>query len=164
MDKIDTQYYIRKAKKIDQYRNFYAKSHKVTIEEAIADSEKYQVANRLERERGRKYPYCDCSILMHGLLPDYKNNNYFKFIAGKNKRRNPMDMFVNYAPVIVVVLMFLLHERIVVTPEQLEKKHREILSEIEQRFTTKNSFEDLKGQFSEMKDKIDKIYDCLILK
>ena len=75
-----------------------------------------------------------------------------------------MDMFVNYAPVIVVVLMFLLHERIVVTPEQLEKKHREILSEIEQRFTTKNSFEDLKGQFSEMKDKIDKIYDCLILK
>ena len=75
-----------------------------------------------------------------------------------------MDMFVNYAPVIVVVLMFLLHERIVVTPEQLEKKHREILSEIEQRFTTKNSFEDLKGQFSEMKDKIDKIYDCLIIK
>lgn len=75
-----------------------------------------------------------------------------------------MEVFVNYAPVIVVVLMFLLHERIVVTPEQLEKKHREILSEIEKRFTTKNSFEDLKSQFCEMKDKIDKIYDCLILK
>jgi hypothetical protein len=74
-----------------------------------------------------------------------------------------MEMFVNYAPVIVVVLMFLLQERIVVTPEQLEKKHREILTEVEKRFATKNSFEDLKGQFSEMKDKIDKIYDCLIL-
>ena len=74
-----------------------------------------------------------------------------------------MDIFVNYAPVIVVVLMFLLQQKIVVTPEQLEKKHREILSEIEKRFTHKNSFEDLKSQFSEMKDKIDKIYDCLIL-
>lgn len=56
----------------DQWNNMYAKSHKVTIEEAIADSERDQVANRLGRERGRKYPYCDCSILMHDLLPDYK--------------------------------------------------------------------------------------------
>lgn len=56
----------------DQWNNMYAKSHKVTIEEAIADSERDQVANRLRRERGRKYPYCDCSILMHDLLPDYK--------------------------------------------------------------------------------------------
>ncbi len=74
-----------------------------------------------------------------------------------------MEMFVNYAPVIVVVLMFLIQERIVVTPEQLEKKHREILNEVEKRFATQNSFEDLKNQFTEMKDKIDKIYDCLIL-
>lgn len=56
----------------DQWNNMYAKSHKVTIEEAIADSERDQAANRLGRERGRKYPYCDCSILMHDLLPDYK--------------------------------------------------------------------------------------------
>lgn len=58
--------------KFDQWNNVYAKSHKVSIEEAIADSERDQVANRLGRERGRKYPYCDCSILMHDLLPDYK--------------------------------------------------------------------------------------------
>ncbi len=74
-----------------------------------------------------------------------------------------MEVFVNYAPIIVVVLMFIIHERIVVTPEQLEKKHREILTEVEKRFATINSFEDLKSQFVEMKDKIDKIYDCLIL-
>ena len=42
------------------------------IEEAIADSQRDQAANRLGRERRRKYPYCDCSILMHDLLPDYK--------------------------------------------------------------------------------------------
>lgn len=58
--------------KFDQWHNMYARYHKVTVEEAIADSERDQVANRLGRERGRKYPYCDCSILMNDLLPDYK--------------------------------------------------------------------------------------------
>ena len=75
-----------------------------------------------------------------------------------------MEKFLYYAPILVVVLIFLINERIVVTPEQLEKKHREILREIEKRFTTINSFEGLKSQFTDMKDKIDKIYDCLILK
>ena len=75
-----------------------------------------------------------------------------------------MEHFVNYAPIILVVLMFFIQERIFVTPEQMEKKHREIIKDVENRFATLNSFEALKGQFSDMKDKIDKIYDCLILK
>ncbi len=75
-----------------------------------------------------------------------------------------MEKFLYYAPIIVVVLIFLRNERIVVTPEQLEKKHREILKDIEKRFTTINSFDGLKSQFTDMKEKIDKIYDCLILK
>lgn len=75
-----------------------------------------------------------------------------------------MEKFLYYAPIIVVVLIFLRNERIVVTPEQLEKKHREILKDIENRFTSINSFDGLKSQFTDMKEKIDKIYDCLILK
>ncbi len=74
-----------------------------------------------------------------------------------------MEQFIYYAPIIVVVLVFLIQERIVVTPEQLEKKHREIIRDVEKRFATLNSLDDLKGQFFEMKDKIDKIYDCLII-
>ena len=74
-----------------------------------------------------------------------------------------MDNFIYYAPVIIVVLVFLIQQRIVVTPEELEKKHREILKDIEARFVTLNSYQDLKTQFGEMKDKIDKIYDCLII-
>ena len=74
-----------------------------------------------------------------------------------------MEQFVCYAPIILVVVMFLIQERIVVTPEQLEKKHREIIKDVEKRFATLNSLEDLKDQFFEMKDKIDKIYDCLII-
>ncbi len=54
----------------DQYT--YVHTHKVSVEEAIADSERDQVANRLGRERGRKYPNCDCSILMSDLKPKYK--------------------------------------------------------------------------------------------
>ncbi len=74
-----------------------------------------------------------------------------------------METLLYYSPVVVIVLTFLIQQKIVVTPEQLEKKHREILYDIENRFVTKNSYEDLKSQFSEIKDKIDKIYDCLII-
>lgn len=73
-----------------------------------------------------------------------------------------MEQFIYYAPVIVVVLVFLIQERIVVTPEQLEKKHREIIKDVEKRYAILNSLEDLKEQFCDMKDKIDKIYDCLM--
>ncbi len=75
-----------------------------------------------------------------------------------------MDTLLYYSPVIIVVLVFLIQQRIVVTPEELERKHREILSDIERRFVTKNSYEDLKSQVMEIKEKIDKIYDCLIIK
>lgn len=73
-----------------------------------------------------------------------------------------MENFIEYSPIIVVVLIFFIQQRIFVTPEQLEKKHREIMEEIEEKFVSLNSFKDLKEQFSEVKDKIDKIYDLLI--
>ena len=73
-----------------------------------------------------------------------------------------METIMYYSPVLVVVLVFLIQQRIVVTPEELERKHREILSDIEERFVSRNSYEELKSQFSDMKEKIDKIYDCLI--
>ncbi len=73
-----------------------------------------------------------------------------------------MEKFIEYSPIIVVILMFFIQQRIFVTPEQLEKKHREIIEEIEEKFVSINSFKDLKEQFSEVKDKIDKIYDLLI--
>ncbi len=74
-----------------------------------------------------------------------------------------MDTLVYYSPIIVVLFVFFIQQRVFVTPEQLERKHREILTDIENRFVTINSYEDLKSQFSEIKDKIDKIYDCLII-
>ncbi len=73
-----------------------------------------------------------------------------------------MEKILEYSPIIIVVLMFFVQQRIFVTPEQLEKKHREIVEEIEEKFVTIHSFVDLKDQFSEVKDKIDKMYDLLI--
>ena len=73
-----------------------------------------------------------------------------------------MDNFIEYSPIIIVVLMFFVQQKIFVTPEQLEKKHREIIDEIEEKFVSVISFKDLKDQFSEVKEKIDKMYDLLI--
>lgn len=45
----------------------YMQTHHVTLEKAVEDSERDQVANRLGRERGRNNPNCDCRILMQDL-------------------------------------------------------------------------------------------------
>lgn len=73
-----------------------------------------------------------------------------------------MESLLHYSPIIIAVMIFLIQQRIVVTPEQLEKKHREIIDDIEEKFVSIHSFNDLKDQFSEMKEKIDKIYDFII--
>ena len=73
-----------------------------------------------------------------------------------------MENLLHYSPILIAVMVFLIQQRIIVTPEQLEKKHREILKDVEEKFVTLHSFNDLKEQFSEMKEKIDKIYDCII--
>lgn len=73
-----------------------------------------------------------------------------------------MDELLHYSPIIIAVMIFLIQQRIVVTPEQLERKHREILKDAEDRFATLSSVQDLKEQFTDMKEKIDKIYDCII--
>lgn len=73
-----------------------------------------------------------------------------------------MNNILHYSPILIVVMIFLIQQRIIVTPEQLERKHREILEDAEEKFTALSSFQDLKEQFSDMKEKIDKIYDCII--
>ena len=67
-----------------------------------------------------------------------------------------------YSPIILAVIVFLIQQRIIVTPEQLERKHREILCDIELRYAKLHSLTDLKSQVSEMNDKIDKIYDIVL--
>ena len=73
-----------------------------------------------------------------------------------------MEHLLQYSPIIIVVVMYLIQQQIVVTPEQLEKKHREILEDVENRFASLSTVKDLKEQVSDMKEKIDRIYECII--
>ena len=73
-----------------------------------------------------------------------------------------MEKFWEYAPIILVLIMFCINYRIFVNPVDLEKKHREILNDIDNKYASKTTVDELKSQFHDMAEKIDKIYNILI--
>ena len=76
-----------------------------------------------------------------------------------------MDNYViQYSPIVVLVVVFLLKNKIFVTPEQLEKNHAQILEEVETKFATKEILDTFKEDINELKSKVDKIYDILLSK
>lgn len=72
------------------------------------------------------------------------------------------QIFLQWGPLILIVVMFIIQNHIFVTPVELEKKHREILKDIEGKYVTNKTFENLKEQFKEMKETINKIYEILV--
>ena len=72
------------------------------------------------------------------------------------------DFIYKHAPLFLFVLAVLFQYNLFVTPEKLEQKHREILTEISQIYITKSEFGNLKEQLSDINKKVDKIYDTLI--
>lgn len=73
-----------------------------------------------------------------------------------------MEKIFEYAPLILVIIMFCINYRVFVNPVDLEKKHREILSDIDNKYASKTTVDELKSQFHDMAEKIDKIYNILI--
>ena len=73
-----------------------------------------------------------------------------------------MEKIFEYAPLILVLIMFCINYRIFVNPVDLEKKHREILNDIDDKYASKTTVDELKSQFHDMAEKIDKIYNILI--
>ena len=73
-----------------------------------------------------------------------------------------MEKIFEYAPLILVLIMFCINYRIFVNPVDLEKKHREILNDIDNKYASKTTVNELKSQFHDMAEKIDKIYNILI--
>ena len=73
-----------------------------------------------------------------------------------------MEKIFEYAPLILVLIMFCVNYKIFVNPVDLEKKHREILSAIDNKYASKTTVDELKSQFHDMAEKIDKIYNILI--
>lgn len=66
--------------------------------------------------------------------------------------------------VLICVIIMLFQFKFFVRPEDLEKKHREILEDAEKKFAALSTVNDLKAQFTEIKCKIDQIYDFLLKK
>lgn len=73
-----------------------------------------------------------------------------------------INTFVEYAPIIIVIVCFLLKERIFVTPEQLVKLHAEILRQVDDKFVTKDTLVQIQSSMCDIKDKVDKLYDHLL--
>lgn len=80
-----------------------------------------------------------------------------------------MENLQQYAPVLVIVIAFLIQQRIVVTPEQLEKTKADILEKTEQRLEEKlktkasnERVDSIASELSEIKGKLNEIYNILI--
>lgn len=74
------------------------------------------------------------------------------------------QILLQWGPIILIVVVFILQNHIFVTPVEIEKKHREILKDVERKYVTLHSFNSLKDQFDEVKTVMYKIYDLLINK
>ncbi len=74
------------------------------------------------------------------------------------------DLFMQYSPLLAVVMIYFLQLKIFVTPQEMERKHREILAEVEKRFASKVLVDDVKCEITEIKEKIDKIYNWFLKK
>lgn len=74
------------------------------------------------------------------------------------------DTVTKYAPMAVVVIGMIFQWNLFVTPERLEIKHRQVLMDVANMYTTKEQHNDLKAEINDMKKKIDKIYEVITKK
>lgn len=56
-----------------------------------------------------------------------------------------LEQIEHYAPWIVIILMFLWQNNVFVRPEQLEKKHREILIDVKKDFVELNAYREFQS-------------------
>lgn len=77
-----------------------------------------------------------------------------------------MDKFIDFAPWIVVILVFLWQNKVFVTPEQMEKRFMEQEQHLETKFVLKETYNvaihEMKQDVTEIKEKIDRMYDKLM--
>ena len=81
-----------------------------------------------------------------------------------------IEQLEQYAPYLVIIVMFIIQNNIFVRPEQLEKKHREILKEVEESFESKyveiNAYKEFQNhiysKLDEVKEQNDEIKALLM--
>lgn len=73
------------------------------------------------------------------------------------------ELIAKYGVWAAIAAVLIMQWNIFVTPAQLEEKHRVILQEVSQIYTTKETSNNFKSQLDDMQKKIDKIYDKIII-
>lgn len=80
-----------------------------------------------------------------------------------------MEQYLQYAPTIIVVFGFFIAYKIFVTPDDLSKATKDIndrvdekLEKLENKTASKEAVTALTTEISDMKKKIDKIYDFIL--
>jgi hypothetical protein len=77
-----------------------------------------------------------------------------------------MDKFVEYAPILIVVIAFFIQQRIFVTPDQMSEKFIAFEQHLENKFVLQQTHDiaisEIKCDIQAINEKLDKIYDILI--
>lgn len=77
-----------------------------------------------------------------------------------------IEQLENCAPYVVILLMFLWQNNVFVRPEQLEKKHREILESIKDKYVEINAYKEFQNhiysKLDELTGSIDDLKEMLM--
>ncbi len=65
-----------------------------------------------------------------------------------------IEQIENFAPYIVILLMFIWQNNIFVRPEELEKKHREILENIKEKYVEINAYKEFQNHIYSKLDEL----------
>ena len=72
-----------------------------------------------------------------------------------------IEQLESYAPYIVILLMFIWQNNIFVRPEQLEKKHREILADVKDKYVEINAYKEFQNHIYSKLDELTGAIDDL---
>lgn len=72
-----------------------------------------------------------------------------------------IEQLESFAPYIVIILLFIWQNNIFVRPEQLEKKHREILADIKEKYVEINAYKEFQNHIYSKLDELTGAIDDL---
>ena len=77
-----------------------------------------------------------------------------------------IEAIEQYAPWVLVILVIIWQNNIFVRPEQLEKKHREILNDVKEKYVEINAYKEFQNhiysKLDEVSDNIDEVKGILM--
>ena len=77
-----------------------------------------------------------------------------------------MNNFIEYAPILIVVIVFIIQYNVFVTPAQMQKAFIDFERFLDTKYVTKENHDiaisEIKCDIQSINEKLDKIYDILI--